>query len=129
MYELLNAPYIRWLDSLTYGTKMPRLSPSQVSGSFVCQPPFDEQRTIASFLDRETARIDALVAKKQRLIELLQEQRTALVTRAVTKGVDPTVPNEGFWSGMGGGDSGALGGEEGKATLSCPPWSISTANR
>jgi type I restriction enzyme S subunit len=55
-------------------------------------PPEPEQRTIAAFLDRETARIDALVAKKERLIELLQKQRTALITRAVTKGLDPTVP-------------------------------------
>ena len=51
-----------------------------------------EQCAIVSFLDRETARIDALVAKKQRLIELLQEKRTALITRAVTKGLDPTFP-------------------------------------
>jgi len=50
-----------------------------------------EQRTIAAFLDRETGRIDALVAKKKRLIELLQEKRTALITRAVTKGLDPNV--------------------------------------
>jgi type I restriction enzyme S subunit len=55
-------------------------------------PPEPEQRAIAAFLDRETARIDALVAKKERLIELLQEQRTALITRAVTKGLDPNVP-------------------------------------
>jgi type I restriction enzyme, S subunit len=54
-------------------------------------PPPDEQRTIATFLDRETARIDALMAKKERLIELLQEKRTTLITRAVTKGLDPTV--------------------------------------
>ncbi len=64
--------------------------------------PPDEQRAIAAFLDRETARIDALVAKKERLSELLQEQRTALITRAVTKGLpaeaaakaglDPNVP-------------------------------------
>lgn len=53
-------------------------------------PPYSEQRAIAAYLDRETARIDALVAKKERLIELLQEQRTALITRAVTKGLDPT---------------------------------------
>ncbi len=55
-------------------------------------PPTTEQRAIAAFLDRETARIDALVAKKERLIELLQEQRTALITRAVTKGLDPNAP-------------------------------------
>ncbi|BCW92318.1 MAG: hypothetical protein KatS3mg007_0212 [Thermoanaerobaculum sp.] len=57
-----------------------------------CFPPLPEQRAIAAFLDRETAKIDALVAKKERLIELLQEKRTALITRAVTKGLDPTVP-------------------------------------
>ena len=50
-----------------------------------------EQRAIAAFLDRETAKIDALMAKKERLIELLQEKRTALITRAVTKGLDPNV--------------------------------------
>ncbi len=55
-------------------------------------PPSPEQRAIAAFLDREAARIDGLVAKKERLIELLQEQRTALITRAVTKGLDPNVP-------------------------------------
>ena len=54
-------------------------------------PPLPEQRAIAGFLDRETAQIDALVAKKERLIELLQEKRTALITRAVTKGLDPDV--------------------------------------
>ena len=54
--------------------------------------PPKEQRAIAAFLDRETARIDALVAKKERLIELLQEKRTALITRAVTKGLDSNVP-------------------------------------
>ena len=60
--------------------------------SLFATPPAQEQRAIAAFLDRETARIDALVAKKERLIALLQEQRTALITRAVTKGLDPTVP-------------------------------------
>jgi type I restriction enzyme S subunit len=55
-------------------------------------PPRLEQRAIAAFLDREIARIDELVAKKERLIELLQEKRTALITRAVTKGLDPNVP-------------------------------------
>ena len=54
--------------------------------------PIDEQRAIADFLDRETAKIDALVARKERLIELLQEKRTALITRAVSRGLDPNVP-------------------------------------
>ncbi len=54
-------------------------------------PPLPEQRAIAAFLDRETARIDALVAKKERLIALLQEKRTALISHAVTKGLNPDV--------------------------------------
>ena len=54
--------------------------------------PVPEQRAIADFLDRETAKIDELVADKERLIELLQEKRTALITRAVTRGLDPNVP-------------------------------------
>lgn len=55
-------------------------------------PPLQEQRAIAAFLDRETEKIDALVAKKERLIELLHEKRTALITQAVTQGLDPNVP-------------------------------------
>lgn len=51
-----------------------------------------EQRAIADFLDRATAKIDELVAKKERVIELLQEKRNALITQAVTKGLDPSVP-------------------------------------
>ena len=58
----------------------------------VWSPPLDEQHAIAAFLDRETGKIDALVAKKERLIELLQEKRTALITHAVTKGLDLDVP-------------------------------------
>ena len=55
-------------------------------------PPIEEQQAIVDFLDRETAKLDALVARKERLIELLQEKRTALITRAVTRGLDPNVP-------------------------------------
>jgi type I restriction enzyme S subunit len=51
-----------------------------------------EQRTIADFLDRATAKIDALIERKRRLIELLEEKRQAVISLAVTKGLDPTVP-------------------------------------
>ena len=88
-YCLLNAPYIRWVDTLTYGAKMPRVSPDEVTCSFMPLPPLTEQRAIAAFLDRETARINELVARKERLIGLLQEKRTALITRAVTRGLVP----------------------------------------
>jgi len=51
-------------------------------------PPLPEQQAIAAFLDRETSRIDSLIGKKKKLVELLAEQRTALISRAVTKGLD-----------------------------------------
>ncbi len=51
-----------------------------------------EQTQIARFLDHETARIDALIEEQQRLIELLKEKRQAVISHAVTKGLDPTVP-------------------------------------
>ena len=53
----------------------------------VAMPPHSEQRTIAAFLDHETARIDALIAKQQRLITLLKEKRQAVISHAVTKGL------------------------------------------
>lgn len=62
--------------------------------------PVEEQRTIATFLDRETARIDGLIAKKKRLIELLQEKRTALITQAVTKGLPSTGSGQAPGSGQ-----------------------------
>ena len=55
-------------------------------------PPLPEQHVIAGFLDRETLRIDALVAEQERLIELLREKRQAVVAHIITKGLDPTVP-------------------------------------
>jgi len=51
-----------------------------------------EQIAIADFLDRETAEADALIAKYERLLELLEEKRVAVITQAVTKGLDPNVP-------------------------------------
>ncbi|WP_412494939.1 restriction endonuclease subunit S [Shewanella algae] len=58
----------------------------------ICHPPIDEQRTIAAFLDYETARIDSLIDKQQRLIELLKEKRQAVISHAVTKGLNPDAP-------------------------------------
>ncbi|NMH60998.1 restriction endonuclease subunit S [Alteromonas ponticola] len=55
-------------------------------------PTLNEQRAIAIFLDHETAKIDALIAKQERLIELLKEKRQAVISHAVTKGLNPDVP-------------------------------------
>jgi type I restriction enzyme S subunit len=57
----------------------------------VCVPPAEELKFLASWINRETARIDALITQKTRFIDLLKEKRQALITRAVTKGLDPTV--------------------------------------
>ena len=92
LYSLLTDTFVRWIDAQTYGTRMPRVSPDQFENLLAPLPPSSEQHVISSFLDRETAKIDALVAKKERLIELLQEKRGALITRAVTKGLYPDVP-------------------------------------
>ncbi len=95
MYCLLNASYIRWIDTLTYGAKMPRVAPNEVAGSFMPHPPISEQRAIAAFLDRETARIDALVAKVREAICNLKEYRTALISSAVTGRIDVRMTTTG----------------------------------
>ena len=65
---------------------------SNMASRVVFLPPLPEQRAIAAFLDRETGRIDTLIAKKERLIKLLGEKRTALISHAVTKGLNPSAP-------------------------------------
>lgn len=57
-------------------------------------PPLAEQRSIGRFLDRETVQIDELIAKQERLIELLAEKRQAIITHAITKGLDPSAPTK-----------------------------------
>ena len=85
-----------WLSGLDFRRlanpgAVPSVNEGQLQDTPVVLPPAAEQRAIAVFLDRETERINALVTKKERLIELLQEERIALITRAVTRGVDPNV--------------------------------------
>lgn len=74
------------------GSTRDKLTQGDMRGIPIQCPEVMEQRAIAAFLDRETAKIDGLVARKERLIELLQEKRTALITNAVTRGLDPNVP-------------------------------------
>lgn len=90
-YYMLARDFISLVDSSTYGAKMPRANWDFIGNLPMLLPSPEEQRAIAAFLDRETARIDALIAKKERQIELLQEKRIALVSHAVTKGLDPNV--------------------------------------
>ncbi len=80
-------------STLTSGsTNQIELSREGLRGLQFIKPSLAEQRAIASFLDRETERIDSLIAKRRRLIELLEEKKSALISRAVTKGLDPDAP-------------------------------------
>lgn len=78
-----------WLNLQSVGATMQNLNTSIIGRIPVVVPRPAEQDAIADFLGRETARIDALVAKKEQLIALLQERRIAFITHAVTKGLDP----------------------------------------
>lgn len=74
------------------GSTFVELSGQNLKDFATAFPPFPEQQAIADFLDRKTAQINTLIAKKQRQIELLQEQRVALINQAVTKGLNPSAP-------------------------------------
>ena len=80
------------LNNRGRGSTFLEISGDELSRFSVPTPPFAEQTQIARFLDHETARIDALIEEQQRLIELLKEKRQAVISHAVTKGLDPTVP-------------------------------------
>ena len=92
LYSILSAPFVQFMVDQSMRVAMPKVNRDKLDDCPLLIPHPAEQRAIADFLDRETAKIDALVATKERLIELLQEKRTALITRAVTRGLDPNVP-------------------------------------
>lgn len=71
-----------------------RAAPDDIYKFWAAWPPLPEQTAIADFLDRETGRIDTLVAKKRRLIALLKEKRTALISRTVTRGLPADAARE-----------------------------------
>lgn len=91
-YHLLSRPVVDLLNGSTYGAKMPRVSWGFMADLCFPVPPLPEQWAIAAFLDRETAKIDALVAEQRRLVALLREKRQAVISHAVTRGLDPTAP-------------------------------------
>ena len=73
-------------------TALPSMTQGTLSAHIVARPPLEEQTAIATFLDRETAKIDALVTEQEKLIALLQEKRQAVISHAVTKGLNPNAP-------------------------------------
>lgn len=97
----INSRFLTYLHSHLYSGRVNFRSIKQTTGiqnldsqayldESITYPPLDEQQAIARFLDFKTAQIDALIAKKKALLDKLAEKRTALISHAVTKGLDPT---------------------------------------
>jgi type I restriction enzyme S subunit len=80
------------LKQHTVGMGIPHVNGEEVRTQSFPQPPKEEQELIANFLDHETAKIDTLIDKQQQLIKLLKEKRQAVISHAVTKGLNPDVP-------------------------------------
>lgn len=92
-YYLIMAPFRQLGTSWMSGTAGLQRVPDRFAKSFpFFLPPLPEQQAIANFLDRETERIDALIQKKSKFIELLEEKRQAFISHAVTKGLNPDAP-------------------------------------
>jgi type I restriction enzyme, S subunit len=87
-YSALTIPF----GYYSTNTALPSMTKSVLEAHLLATPPEREQVAIAAFLDRETAKIDALVAEQEQLITLLKEKRQAVISHAVTKGLDPSVP-------------------------------------
>jgi len=91
-YALQEEHFIQQVISRSTGVSYPAINASDIARIPLSLPKQSEQLAIATFLDRETAKIDALITEQQRLIELLQEKRQAVISHAVTKGLNPDAP-------------------------------------
>ena len=87
-YILLSPEYIGYIDSSTYGSKMPRANWNFIGNVNIPYPPLVEQQHIVSFLDEKTAKIDEYIDKKNKEIEVLKEWKKALIAHVVTKGLN-----------------------------------------
>ena len=90
-HMLRSKPIIDAINSSTFGAKMPRANWQFVGGLSVTLPPLPEQAAIVRFLDHMDRRIRRYIHAKQNLIKLLEEQKQAIIHRAVTRGLDPNV--------------------------------------
>jgi type I restriction enzyme S subunit len=89
---VLRASYfVETVVSRSAGVSYPAITASEVGLIHIPVPSEEEQEAIARFLDRQTKKIDELIAAKRALLDLLKEKRQALITHAVTKGLDPNV--------------------------------------
>jgi len=84
--------FVEQVIARSTGVSYPAINASELVAIPVAVPPLPEQTQIAAFLGRETTKIDALVAEQRRLMELLKEKRQAVISHAVTKGLNPDAP-------------------------------------
>ena len=91
-YCLRTSGFIKEVIARSVGVSYPAINASDLINIKAPLPQFSEQRKIANFLDHETAKIDTLIAKQQELIKLLKEKRQAVISHAVTKGLNPNAP-------------------------------------
>ena len=91
-YVLREAGFVEEIVARSVGVSYPAVNVSEVGDISILLPDAREQQAIATFLDRETEKIDMLIDKQEQLIDLLKERRTALISHAVTKGLNPDVP-------------------------------------
>jgi type I restriction enzyme, S subunit len=91
-YALREPGFLREVESRSVGVSYPAINVSDLGDIRVALPAIPDQLAIADFLDREIVRLDLLVAAKERLLKGLTEKRCALITQAVTRGLDPGIP-------------------------------------
>ena len=89
---ILTNEFIDRVNATTFGARMPRADWNTISNLVIPVPPLPQQRQIVDYLDRETQKIDALIAAKKRLLGLLGEKRRSLITYAVTRGLKTDAP-------------------------------------
>jgi type I restriction enzyme S subunit len=91
-FALREPKFLAEVEMRSIGVSYPAINASELGDIPIDLPSLQEQQAIAKYLDRETARLDELVAAKERLLEILAEKRRALITRAVTCGLNPNAP-------------------------------------
>jgi type I restriction enzyme S subunit len=93
LYYLFQSSFVKaTIQRIKGGMGVPHLFQADLTKFYMPAPPVYEQKQIATFLDLETIKIDALVEEQRRLIELLKEKRQAVISHAVTKGLNPDAP-------------------------------------
>lgn len=93
LYQFFNSPIFKSQSGLFLTATINQLTSGTLNNFYIAIPKsLEEQTQIANFLNHKTAQLDTLIAKKVQLINLLQEERTAMINQAVTKGLDPNVP-------------------------------------